>query len=172
MGELAEENRQFEELPEWVPQYLAAWGSTRPDGRCMSVKWAAGLVGVDPSTVRHLRSRSRAFRTLEYIARHGGGEFMASYAEAGLRGSATAILRAFLNLVIDERNPQATIQAMKWLLARPDEVDLNLSGAVAQGSLLEWAEIPDGERDQVAANLQAALGVLGRGPADVDDPAS
>lgn len=171
MGELATETKQYSDLPGWVPTYLAAWGSTRPDGRRMTVRWASGLSGVDESSVRKLRGRSKMFERLEYLARHGGGEFMASYAEAGLRGAAPALLQAFLGLV-EDGHPQVVMQGMKWLLARPEEVDVNLTGSMAQGSPQEWAELGDDEAGQVAANLQAALTVIGHdGSADVDDSA-
>lgn len=125
MGELAEEARQLDALPSWVPTYLAAWGSVRPDGKAMSVEWAAGLAGITPSAVRHLRAKDRRFKTLEYVARHGGSAFMASYAEAGVRGAAPAILTAFLGLV-NSGNAQAVLQGMKWLLGRADAVDIHM----------------------------------------------
>lgn len=116
-----EEQQALERLPAWVPLYLAAWGSVRPDGKQMSVVWAAGHAGVTDSAVRSLRERSRQFRTLEYLARHGTAAFMTSYAEAGLRGSASLILKAYLELV-DEGNAAAVLQGMKWLLGSPDQV--------------------------------------------------
>ena len=129
MGELADEEKLLEKLPEWVPTYLAAWGSTRPDGKAMSVEWAAGLAGVSPSAVRKLRIRQRQFQTLEYIARHGGSAFMASYADAGIRGAAPGILMAFLKLV-EEGNSTVVLQGMKWLLNKPDADVLNNVGLV------------------------------------------
>lgn len=133
MGELADEARQLEELPEWVPTYLAAWGSVRPDGKAMSVEWAAGLAGVTPSAVRHLRKRDSRFKTLEFVARHGGSLFMSTYADAGIRGAAPAILMAFLKLVASG-NAQAVLQGMKWLLGERDVVDVHLKGVVATDS--------------------------------------
>ena len=154
MGELAEEQRQFEELPEWVPTYLAAWGSVRPDGKAMSVEWAAGLAGVTASAVRNLRARDRRFKTLEYVARHGGSAFMASYADAGIRGAAPAILSAFLGLVADG-NAQAVLQGMKWLLGTSDSVDVHLKGVVATDDV---SELSDVELDERIAELFAAIG--------------
>lgn len=63
--------RELDDLPEWVPIYLDAWGSKRPDGRVMTVTFAAGLAGVSPSTIRFWRGRSAAFRDLEDQARRG-----------------------------------------------------------------------------------------------------
>ena len=148
MGELADEQRELEGLPAWVPTYLAAWGSTRPDGRQMSVEWAAGLAGVSPSAVRHLRTRDRRFRTLEYVARHGGAAFMASYADAGVRAAAPAILEAFLGLV-EDGNVNAVLQGMKWLLGKADaEVAVRGGLAFADVSDEELGAIRETLRDQ------------------------
>jgi hypothetical protein len=170
------------ELPTWAPVYFAAWGSARPDGRRMSVQWAARLAGVSCSAVRNWRSENKHFRALEHIARHGGVQFMTSFTEAGIRAAAPAILQAYLKLV-GEGHPQMVLQGLKLLLDRPD-IDVNLRGAIAQGGLSEWADVPEDELDQVIANLQAAVG-LGAGgktappgpdrrpgPAAVDDPPS
>ena len=142
-----EEQRTLERLPEWVPQYLAAWGSTRPDGKAMSVEWAAGLAGVTPSGVRSLRERRVEFRRLEYLTRHGTAAFMASYAEAGLRGSAPAILNSFLAL-IQEREYHTVIQGMKWLMNKPD---VSLEGPVVEFNLQDWMTQRESRRAAVAA---------------------
>lgn len=168
MGEQAEDARLYEDLPEWVPLYLAAWGSTRPDGKRMTVRWAAGLAGVDDSAVRHLRGSNPMFKRLEFLARRAGGAFMASYADAGIRGAAPAILQAFFDLV-RARDVTATLTGMRWLLAKPQAVDVNLRGVMAHGSPHDWGAVPPDERDQVAANLHAALRMIG-GPADLGDP--
>lgn len=136
MGELAEEERVLSGLPEWVPLYLAAWGSVRPDGKKMSVTWAAGLAGISVETVRGLRMRSRQFRIIEYVARHGSAAFMASYAEAGVRGAAPQILTSFLKLIADGEY-HTVIQAMKWLMDKPD---VQVEGDVGVFNLQEWME--------------------------------
>ena len=138
MGELAEEQRILEKLPAWVPEYLAAWGSVRPDGKAMSVEWAAGLAGVSAVAVRMLRGRHREFRTLEYLARHGTAAFMVSYAEAGLRGAAPAIVAAFRKL-IDDGEYHTVIQGMKWLMDKPD---LAMEGSLGIEYVNDWRENP------------------------------
>jgi hypothetical protein len=128
----------------------------------MSVIWAAGLAGVSDGRVRHLRQTSRQFRTLEYVARHGTTQFMASYAEAGIRGYAPRILGAFRKLV-EEGNGPAVLQGMKWLLGTPDQVveqrnegervvriDLGGLGADALRALADGRE-PDGAEGSGAA---------------------
>lgn len=150
MGELAEEQRVLDTLPDWVPTYLAAWGSVRPDGKQMSVEWAAGLAGISASAVRNLRMRDRRFRTLEYVARHGGAAFMASFAEAGVRTSAPRLLTAFLKLV-DEGNSTAIIQGMKWLLGKAD------AEVVFQGDV-EFTDVTDEELSAIRDVLAGETG--------------
>jgi len=106
------------DLPSWVPMYLAAWGSKRPDGKRVTVSWAASVAGTTASTVRSLRMRSDRFCRMEYIARHGEGEHVASMIDAGLRGNASRIFESFIRLV-DKGNPQAVLKAMEWLQNKP-----------------------------------------------------
>ena len=131
MGELAEEERTLEQLPAWVPGYLAAWGSKRdPEGKTMRVKTAAALAGTTESNVRMLRKRNEQFRLLETIARKGGSLWLSSYMQAGIRGMAPRILQSFTKL-IEAENPQVVLQAMKWALDKPDGINVNLSGVMA-----------------------------------------
>lgn len=106
-----------DELPAWVPAYLAAWGGER-QGRRMTVTQAAQLAGTTGSNVRNLRQRSEQFRRLEYVARHGDTEYMQSMVEAGLRGNALTIFGAFMRLV-QAGNTQAVLKAMEWLQDKP-----------------------------------------------------
>ena len=120
MGEIASEEQVLDTLPEWVPDYLAAWGSkVGPDGERMQVNKAAALVGITPDAVRMLRARSEQFKLLEYVARHSGGAFAASFMEAGIKGMVFDIFRSFRTLV-QNQNPQVVLQAMKWAMDRPD----------------------------------------------------
>lgn len=145
----------MEALPGWMPTYLAAWGSTRPDGKAMSVEWAAGLAGVSPSAVRNWRAKDRRFQTLEYVARHGGAAFMASYADAGVRAAAPRILGAFLGLV-DEGNATAILQGMKWLLGKADAV-VHVRGG------LEFSDVSDDELAAIQEALAEGAGSPGSG---------
>jgi hypothetical protein len=71
---------------------------------------------------------------LEYLARHGTAAFMASYAEAGLRGAAPAIVAAFRKLINDGEY-HTVIQAMKWLMDKPD---VQVEGSLVQFDMQEW----------------------------------
>lgn len=65
-----DERRKLEKLPSWVPNYLDCWRSrTDPDGRRMTVNFAAEHAGVTPGAVRSLRMRSASFKRMEYIVR-------------------------------------------------------------------------------------------------------
>ena len=151
---MAEEQEILDSLPEWVPDYLAAWGSrVGPDGERMQVSKAAALVGVTPAAVRKLRERSERFRLLEQVARHGGSGFTASYMEAGIKGMAFDIFRAFRRLV-ENGNPQVVVQAMKWAMDKPDvEVeasmfDLETWKQVRQNRLSALASLEDEEEGE------------------------
>lgn len=143
MGELAEEQRILDTLPGWVPTYLACWGSTRPDGKRMSVTWAAGLAGVSPDAVRQLRARSRQFRMMEHVCRQGGAEFMASYASAGVRAMAPEILTAMRDLITD-RNPRMVSEAVKILLGQTG-LDVHLSADEAIKLEMVWGDYAEGD---------------------------
>lgn len=181
-GDESDEATVLERLPEWVPTYLAAWGSTGPDGKKMTVKAAAELAGTNDSNVRNLRTRSPQFRRLEDMARHGSAERAASQVDAYLRGNSLRIIEAF-DALVGQGNPQTVLKAMEWLRDRPAEVDVNLRGAVAtvQG------QMSDEDAEQILNNLllaelaeagagsgapPAATGAGGKaGSADLDDPA-
>jgi hypothetical protein len=180
-GEL-DEATVLERLPEWVPTYLAAWGSTGPDGKKMTVKVAAELAGTTDSNVRNLRERSPQFRRLEDMARHGSAERAASQVDAYLRGNSLRIIEAF-DALVGQGNPQTVLKAMEWLRDKPAEVDVNLRGAVAavQG------QMSDEDAEQILNNLLLAeVAEVGAGSgvpaaatgagddagsADLDDPA-
>lgn len=144
VGELVEEERILEELPSWVPGYLAAWGSQLdPDGKTMRVKTAAALAGTTESNVRMLRKRNQNFRLLETIARKGGSLWLSSYMEAGIRGMAPRIFQSFYKLV-EAENPQVVLQAMKWALDKPDAIDITSAGDKLEQSVVVY--IPDNDR--------------------------
>jgi len=150
VGELAEEERTLEELPSWVPGYLAAWGSKLdPDGKTMRVKTAAALAGTTESNVRNLRQRNPNFRLLETIARKGGSLWLSSYMEAGIRGMAPRIFQSFCKLV-ESQNPQVVLQAMKWALDKPEGINVNLSGVMATDDV---SQLDDEELDTRLAEL-------------------
>jgi hypothetical protein len=112
-----------EELPAWVPAYLAAWGGEQKsgeqkNGKRMTVSQAAEVAGTTSSNVRNLRTRSEQFKRLEWIARHGDTAYMQSMVEAGMRGNALLIFAAFMRLV-QEGNTQAVLKAMEWLQDKP-----------------------------------------------------
>ena len=150
MGELAEEERILEQLPPWVPSYLAAWGSKLdPEGKTMRVKTAAALAGTTESNVRMLRNSNPKFRLLETIARKGGSLWLSSYMEAGIRGMAPRIFQSFASL-IESENPQVVLQAMKWALDKPDGINVNLSGVMATDDV---SRLDDDELDTRLAEL-------------------
>ena len=106
-----ERDETAEDLPAWVPAYLAAWGGAQESGKRMTVSQASEVAGTTSSNVRNLRTRSEQFKRLEWIARHGDTAYMQSMVEAGLRGNALLIFAAFMRLV-QEGNTQAVLKAM------------------------------------------------------------
>lgn len=149
------EAQAIEQLPAWVPVYLAAWGSTGPDGARMMVKTAAELAGVSESCIRNWRSQSPQFKRLERMARYGSVESIASFVDAGLRGVAPIIFQSFMRLVNDGDGPTVR-EAMKWLRAQPEQLDI-------QGELQLNDSSP---RAEIARRLS---GIAARTEA-VDDP--
>jgi hypothetical protein len=147
--EMGEAERQIERMPAWVPQYLAAFGSRRPDGKRMTVKWAAELAGTNPENVRQYRKASAAFRRLEEVARFGDVMFMQSYVDAGLRGLAPLAMEALADL-LRVRNPQVTLKAIGWLRG-PEELAVTLQQA-AEVTADDMAEAA-----RRAAELEAEL---------------
>lgn len=115
-------------LPEWVPTYLAAWGSTRPDGKAMTVIWAASLAGTKDNNVRILRKRSPQFRRMEDMARFGTARIMGEYIDAGLRGNVPTIFGKFMQLV-DEGNVQAVLKGVEWARGKPIKHEVEVTGA-------------------------------------------
>ena len=115
----------------------------------MRVKTAAALAGTTESNVRHLRRTSDQFKLLETIARKGGSLWLSSYMEAGIRGMAPRIFQSFYKLVEDQ-NPQAVLQAMKWALNKPDGLNVNLSGVMVTDDV---SQLDDDELDSRLAEL-------------------
>lgn len=111
----------LERLPKWVPEYLACWGSKKPEGGRMTVAFAAEFAGTSPAAVRKLRERSPAFRRLEEVSRYAGAQWAQSYVDAGLRGLAPGVMEALADLV-KERNPQAVLKALEWLRGKQSQV--------------------------------------------------
>lgn len=118
-----DEASELEKMPSWVPTYLAAWGSTNPDGNRMLVRIAAELAGTQASNVRNLRLRSPQFKRMEWMARHGSMAQAASFVEAGLRGIAPVIFEAFVKL-IRSGDPATVRKAMEWLGSVTSKVEL------------------------------------------------
>lgn len=117
------ERGAIDRIPSWVPTYLAAWGTTRPDGKMMTVQWASSLAGTSASNVRNQRQRSRQFRRMEEMARFGTQATMTEFIDAGLRGNASTIFDTFMRL-IDDGDVRAVLKAMEWLRGKPIEVDV------------------------------------------------
>lgn len=122
--DMRQAEREIERMPAWVSQYLAAFGSKRPDGKRMTVQWAAEFAGTRPGTVREYRRTSPAFRKLEEVARFGDVSFMSSYVNAGLRGLAPAAMEALADLIY-VRNPQVVLKALSWLRG-PEELEVTM----------------------------------------------
>ena len=154
------EKRELERLPSWAPEYLACWGSKKPDGGRMTVTFAAEFSGVTPETVRKLRERSATFRRLEEVARFSGGEWAQTYVEAGLQALAPGLMRA-LGTLIDERNPQVVLKALEWLRGRPQEIDVLVD---------DVSELSDEERSSRVVALLERARARRDGPAADDEP--
>lgn len=132
-------------LPPWVPTYLAAWGSPRPDGKGMTVIWASSLAGTTDSNVRNLRKRSPQFRRMEDMARFGTAQGIGDFIDAGLRGNAPTIFGKFVQLV-DEGNVQAVLKGVEWLRGKPTKHVHEITRA-PQAHIY----IPDNEREPTDA---------------------
>ena len=126
------ERAEFERLPEWAPEYLACWGSTKPDGGRMTVTFAAEYAGVTPSTVRDLRARSPQFQRMEYLARNGTSEWMQSYIQAAGRAFAPLLVDSMYRLLSDG-HPQATLKMWEWARGKPDLLDITSGGGPIKG---------------------------------------
>lgn len=128
-------------LPEWVPTYLAAWGSPRPDGKKMTVAWASSLAGTSASNVRNLRQRSRQFVRMETMARFGTAATMGEFIEAGLRGNVGVIWTNYMRLV-KEGNVSAILKGVEWTRGKASKVEMMVSGGPQTVIYL-----PDNKRD-------------------------
>lgn len=126
-----EAEREIEKMPIWAPDYLACWGSTRPDGKRMTVAFAADFAGTTTEAVRKLRARSEAFRRLEEITRYGTAEWAQTYVEAGLRGLAPRMMRSLARLV-DADEYHTTLKLVEWLRGKPTEVKVLGSGEAGE----------------------------------------
>ncbi len=124
------EKQDFERLPEWVPNYLACWGSKKPDGGRMTVSFAAEFAGTTPDAVRMLRSRSEQFQRSEWVARQGTAEWAQSYMEAGLRTMAPRAIKA-MGRLLDADNPQTVLKVAEWLLAPTTQIEVGPPGSFA-----------------------------------------
>jgi hypothetical protein len=113
-----------DDLPAWVPAYLAAWGGERPNGRRMTVTEAAEMAGTTDSNVRNLRQRSEQFRRMEWMARHGDMDYVQSMVDAGLRGSAITIFESFMHLV-KGGDRAAILKGMEWIQDKPIRIKLD-----------------------------------------------
>lgn len=180
MAEELDESTELEKLPPWVPLYLSVWGGTRPDGKRMTVKWAADYAGISPSNVRNLRSRSPGFRRMEGMARFTSIQFAQSYVERGLAHIAPLWLNALITLLA-VADSQTVLKVGEWLRGKPEAMDVHLHGAMG----LVGAEMSDKDAELIIYNLiVAAQGETGGGgplaapesaegtdvePPDVDD---
>jgi len=150
------EKQALEQLPAWAPEYLACWGSKKPDGGRMTVRFAAEFAGVTPSAVRNLRERSATFSRLEEIARHAGAEWAQTYIEAGLRALAPGLMRALAELIAD-KNAQTVLKGIEWLRNKPQALSLEGTVGVSQGGW-DLSGLSDDELDQMLLNLDVIDG--------------
>lgn len=152
-----DEREALEKMPEWAPEYLACWGSLKPDGGRMTVTFAAEFAGTTPEAVRQLRSRSEQFERMEWIARQGTAAWAQSYVEAGLRTMAPRMMRALAKL-LDSHHPQVVLKVAEWLLGKPQELRLSgeLDVDVEEGPPVDLSELTDDELD-VVVQFQALV---------------
>ena len=138
-----DERRELAELPEWVSEYLACWGSKLPDGGRMTVTFAAEFAGISPDAVRKCRQRNPAFTRLEDIARHAGSEWAQTYIESGIRAMAPWIMASLAKLVKDG-NPQAVLKVADWMRGKPTELQLSGSKDQPLQVMFGWDDGDDG----------------------------
>jgi len=149
----------LEKMPPWVAEYLACWGSKKPDGGRMTVTFAAEFAGTTTDAVRQYRKANASFRRLEEVARYAGANWARTYVEAGLRGLAPDLMRNLAYLINVEKHPQTIMKALGWMLG-PQELNLSITGKT------------DITADELAAARERALSLedeLLSGGADVDE---
>lgn len=151
----ADERQTLEKLPEWVPMYLDCWGSRKPGGGRMTVTFAAEYAGTTPEAVRHLRSRSAAFRRMEWIARNGTAEFAQSYVEAGLRNRLPKMMAA-MDKLLESAHPDTVLKLLGWVRGKPQELKITGNLGVDADLGVVLAELTDEELEKLLENLGAA----------------